>query len=238
MVAFFKTKLDCKFLNLENHISPLSDNIPTWNPILSERSKFQSFSSHIWLWDFWVSYACSFSFSFQWKLGPYFLFQSGNMAPPMEEGWGITVPCPPGSYPQRQTQHPVGSAAQRLGSPPCPSSVHSLCCSQDAGASSHLRNGPETSLNKQGACFSYKGSSFPFFGLFIRHPSTWYSLFSFKTGIFMLSIIFYPEVFLFYIIFYWSMGFPHSLVRKESACNAGDLGFDSWVRKIPWRRKW
>ena len=36
--------------------------------------------------------------------------------------------------------------------------------------------------------------------------------------------------------------FPHSSVGKESACNAGDLGsipgFDSWVRKIPWRRNW
>ena len=27
-----------------------------------------------------------------------------------------------------------------------------------------------------------------------------------------------------------------SSVGKESACNAGDPGFDSWVRKIPWRR--
>ena len=34
------------------------------------------------------------------------------------------------------------------------------------------------------------------------------------------------------------MGFPYSSVGKESACNAGDLRFDSWVRKIPWRRKW
>ena len=34
------------------------------------------------------------------------------------------------------------------------------------------------------------------------------------------------------------MGFPRSSVGKESACNAGDLGFDSWVEKIPWRRKW
>ena len=25
---------------------------------------------------------------------------------------------------------------------------------------------------------------------------------------------------------------------KVSACNRGDPGFDSWVRKIPWRRKW
>ena len=25
---------------------------------------------------------------------------------------------------------------------------------------------------------------------------------------------------------------------KESACNAGDPGFDPWVGKIPWRRKW
>jgi len=40
------------------------------------------------------------------------------------------------------------------------------------------------------------------------------------------------------------MGFPGSSVGKESACNVGDhlqcrrLGFDLWVRKIPWRRKW
>ena len=25
---------------------------------------------------------------------------------------------------------------------------------------------------------------------------------------------------------------------QESACNAGELEFDSWVRKIPWRKKW
>ena len=33
-------------------------------------------------------------------------------------------------------------------------------------------------------------------------------------------------------------GFPHGLDGKESACNAGDPGFDPWVRKIPWRREW
>ena len=25
---------------------------------------------------------------------------------------------------------------------------------------------------------------------------------------------------------------------KESACSAGDPGFDPWVGKIPWRRAW
>ena len=25
---------------------------------------------------------------------------------------------------------------------------------------------------------------------------------------------------------------------KESACNVGDLGFNPWVQKIPWRREW
>ena len=25
---------------------------------------------------------------------------------------------------------------------------------------------------------------------------------------------------------------------KASDYNAGDLGFDPWVRKIPWRRRW
>ena len=32
--------------------------------------------------------------------------------------------------------------------------------------------------------------------------------------------------------------FPGGLVGKESAWNAGDPGFDSYVKKIPWRRKW
>ena len=31
-------------------------------------------------------------------------------------------------------------------------------------------------------------------------------------------------------------GFPDSPVGKESACNAGDPGSNSWVGKIPWRR--
>ena len=39
-------------------------------------------------------------------------------------------------------------------------------------------------------------------------------------------------------------GFPAGAVGKESACSAGDPpecrrpGFNPWVRKIPWRRKW
>ena len=33
-----------------------------------------------------------------------------------------------------------------------------------------------------------------------------------------------------------SLGFHGSSVGKESTCNAEDPGFDSWVRKIPWRR--
>ena len=31
-------------------------------------------------------------------------------------------------------------------------------------------------------------------------------------------------------------GFPCDSASKESACNAGELGFDSLVGKIPWRR--
>ena len=34
------------------------------------------------------------------------------------------------------------------------------------------------------------------------------------------------------------LGFPRGLDGKESTCNAGDPGFDPWVRKIPWRREW
>ena len=31
---------------------------------------------------------------------------------------------------------------------------------------------------------------------------------------------------------------PCSSVSKESACQCRTPGFESWVRKIPWRRKW
>ena len=34
------------------------------------------------------------------------------------------------------------------------------------------------------------------------------------------------------------LGFPSGSDSKESTCTAGDLCFDSWVRKIPWRRAW
>ena len=34
----------------------------------------------------------------------------------------------------------------------------------------------------------------------------------------------------------YAQGFPDSSLGKESACNTGDPWFDSWVRKIPWRR--
>ena len=32
-------------------------------------------------------------------------------------------------------------------------------------------------------------------------------------------------------------GSPSSSDGKESACHVGD-GFNTWVKKIPWRRKW
>ena len=34
------------------------------------------------------------------------------------------------------------------------------------------------------------------------------------------------------------MGLPWQLSGKESACQSRRPGFDPWVRKIPWRRKW
>ena len=33
-------------------------------------------------------------------------------------------------------------------------------------------------------------------------------------------------------------GLPRWLSGKESACKCTRCGFDPWVRKIPWRRKW
>ena len=43
---------------------------------------------------------------------------------------------------------------------------------------------------------------------------------------------------------YWSGvpsgsgGLPRWFSANESACSCRRLGFDPWVRKIPWRRKW
>ena len=34
------------------------------------------------------------------------------------------------------------------------------------------------------------------------------------------------------------LGFPGDSAGEESACHCRRLGFDPWVRKIPWRRKW
>ena len=34
------------------------------------------------------------------------------------------------------------------------------------------------------------------------------------------------------------MGFPGDFSGKEPACQCKRVGFDPWVRKIPWRRKW
>ena len=33
------------------------------------------------------------------------------------------------------------------------------------------------------------------------------------------------------------LGFPCGSAGKESACNARDLGFNTWVGKIPWRKE-
>ena len=35
-----------------------------------------------------------------------------------------------------------------------------------------------------------------------------------------------------------SWDFPGGSDGKECASRAGDLGFNTWVRKIPWRRAW
>ena len=39
-------------------------------------------------------------------------------------------------------------------------------------------------------------------------------------------------------LLYPNSGLPRGLSGKESACQCRRHGFDLWVRKIPWRRKW
>ena len=48
--------------------------------------------------------------------------------------------------------------------------------------------------------------------------------------------MFWIELFTTYAHF--SMGFPGGSDGKESVLQCGTPGFDPWVRKIPWRRKW
>ena len=40
------------------------------------------------------------------------------------------------------------------------------------------------------------------------------------------------------VLCYLAVGLPDRLVVKNVLANAGDGGFDPWVGKIPWRRKW
>ena len=47
-------------------------------------------------------------------------------------------------------------------------------------------------------------------------------------------ICIYKCIYIYIYIYKW--GFPGSSAGKESACNAGDPEFDSWVWKICWRR--
>ena len=35
-----------------------------------------------------------------------------------------------------------------------------------------------------------------------------------------------------------SWGFPGGSDSEEPACDAGDLGYDPWVGKIPWGGEW
>ena len=37
---------------------------------------------------------------------------------------------------------------------------------------------------------------------------------------------------------YMNLGFPSGASGKEPTCQCRRPGFDPWVRKIPWRRKW
>ena len=60
----------------------------------------------------------------------------------------------------------------------------------------------------------------------------------------LLSFWIWMPLFLFQIclllcrVSYSMCGLPWWLSGKESACQCRRPGFDPWVRKIPWRRKW
>ena len=68
-----------------------------------------------------------------------------------------------------------------------------------------------------------------------RHLST-LLIFSFTDICSLVNLFIHSSVFIEYLSPSW--GFPRHLSGKESACQSRRCGFDPWVRKIPWRRKW
>ena len=61
-------------------------------------------------------------------------------------------------------------------------------------------------------------------------------IFSFTDICSLVNLFIHSSVFIEYLSPSW--GFPRRLSGKESACQSRRCGFDPWVRKIPWRRKW
>ena len=52
-----------------------------------------------------------------------------------------------------------------------------------------------------------------------------------------ISFLFLSELVTLSLTLIWTTGFPGGARRKESTCQSRPW-FHSWVRKIPWRRKW
>ena len=50
--------------------------------------------------------------------------------------------------------------------------------------------------------------------------------------------IFFPQRLLTWFKLIMYIGFPRWLSGKEPTCQCRRCGFDLWVRKIPWQRKW
>ena len=61
---------------------------------------------------------------------------------------------------------------------------------------------------------------------------------SFKNTLLWYNILLIKIAHYVYSSLIYSMGFPEGSAGKESACNAGNVGLLTGVRKIPWRRKW
>ena len=58
------------------------------------------------------------------------------------------------------------------------------------------------------------------------------------TGDLETPSLFYHSASMYLLYSFLGLGFPSGSGGKASACNAEDPGFDPWVGKIPWRRKW
>lgn len=154
---FFKQKLGCKFLNLKNHISPLSENCSHWNSILSEVVIFAPWAATLAFEILGITsllLPMRVPFPSSENSDTAFHFNQGTWYLPWRRAGGMVM-CRPVSQPQNQTQFPVHCPAEGHGYSP----LVLLCLQLMLLHFKMVESLPTsrmdkwTSLNKQGTSF-------------------------------------------------------------------------------------